>query len=163
VEITINSPKYGKCKVLVDECFREILKNRTLYIWGTPRHRTLYVRVQLPKGLSQCLHLFLFKQEAGTRLIDHINGNGLDNRRENLRFTDSVGNNCNARKRKNARTSKYKGVHYCTSTGKYKAQIQYLKKKYSGGTFSTEREAALAYNELALKYHKDCAVLNEVK
>ncbi len=95
-------------------------------------------------------------------VVDHINGDGLDNRRCNLRVTSQKFNNRNARKRKKG-TSIYKGVHFCEVTKKWKAQIQINKKKKSLGGYFTEKEAAEAYNEEALKLFKEFAVINNFK
>ncbi len=88
-------------------------------------------------------------------MVDHINGNGLDNRKCNLRVTNSTVNNQNARKRKNAVTSKFKGVHKISNikyTKRWVAQIRVNKKHHHLGYHLTELEAAKAYNEAVLKY-----------
>lgn len=163
MEIVVHSPKYGKCVVMISPEDYPKIQGKTLYIWSTERHTTLYVRVQLPKGRCQVLHRFLTQPKCLGKIVDHVDGNGLNNTRENLRFTDSTGNNCNAKKRRGARTSKFKGVHFCASTKKWRAQIQYGKRKYSGGGHSTELEAAAKYNEMAVGLHGDLAKLNDLK
>ena len=90
-------------------------------------------------------------------VIDHINRNPLDNRRENLRLITRSSNQQNRNKPKN-NTSGYKGVWKQGS--KWVAQIRANRKKYTKGLFNTPEEAAMAYNEMAIKLHGNCAVLN---
>jgi hypothetical protein len=91
--------------------------------------------------------------------IDHINGDGRDNRRANLRFADSTQNNYN-RRITSRRTSNYKGVDYRPSKKAYRARITVNKKKIFLGYFKSEIDAARAYDTAARKYHKEFAVFN---
>lgn len=91
--------------------------------------------------------------------IDHINGNGLDNRRENLRICTQQQNICNSRKRKNT-SSKYKGVSWYARGHKWAAYIQTKNKQKHLGYFDKAIEAALAYNTAAKKLHGQFARLN---
>jgi hypothetical protein len=92
-------------------------------------------------------------------LVDHINGNGLDNRRANLRLATSAQNNYN-RRITSRRTSKYKGVDYHASKRAYRARITVDKKKIFLGHFPDESSAARAYDVAAKKHHKEFAALN---
>jgi hypothetical protein len=74
--------------------------------------------------------------------VDHINGNGLDNRRENLRI---VTGNENGQNRHHPRSSQYPGVCFCKQTGKWISQVQYDNKKYWLGRFNTSKEAQAEY------------------
>lgn len=158
-----NSPKYGKVEVLVDDEFDYLKDMYYWYIWTTPRHNTMYV-VGQKKGTTKTyrLHRVICGAKDPSVIVDHKNGNGLDNRLSNLRVTDSTGNNRNARKRKNS-TSIYKGVSK-KRNNTWSVQIQISKDKYihrSG--LKSEEEAARLYNELATKYHGEFALLNEIK
>jgi len=87
--------------------------------------------------------------------IDHINHNGLDNRKSNLRFCTRFQNNQNCRKKKGT-MSKYKGVTY--QAGKWIARI---KQRYLG-CFNSEQVAALAYNQAARSLFKNFANVNNI-
>lgn len=91
--------------------------------------------------------------------VDHKNGNGLDNRRSNLRLATTQQNNFNVGITKR-NTSGYKGV-YPARNG-FVATIRKSGKLYHGGTFKTALEAAKKYNELAKQYHGEFAWLNRV-
>lgn len=91
--------------------------------------------------------------------VDHKNGNGLDNRRCNLRAAINGGNQCNRRGVGGA--SKHKGV-YLNRQGKWCAQIAKCRQRYCLGTFDSEVEAAIAYNDAAIRLHGEFAKLNEV-
>ncbi len=93
--------------------------------------------------------------------VDHINGNGLDNRRKNLRICTRLQNVRNTPKRKDTQ-SKFKGVHFLKKRDKWIARIQVEGKRINSGYFNTELEAAKRYNELATKYHEEFAYLNPV-
>ena len=92
-------------------------------------------------------------------MVDHINGDGLDNRRSNLRIATPGENKRNSRKR-TIGTSGFKGVYRhrtrWQARGHLECKVVYL------GSFSTERDAALAYNEFAKKNYGEFALLNEV-
>ena len=99
---------------------------------------------------------------------DHINGNGLDNRKENLRNSSRSQNVMNTEKRKDNKSG-YKGViinisHHKNKMYKYiRAQININQKQVSLGNFKTLEDAAKAYNEAALKYHGEFAKLNVIE
>ena len=93
--------------------------------------------------------------------VDHINFDGLDNRKINLRVCTRGQNKCNARIPGRG-TSQYRGVYLHKPSGKWVASIQFNSKKYSLGSYHSENEAACAYNRAALEYFGDCAYLNPV-
>jgi hypothetical protein len=95
--------------------------------------------------------------------IDHVNGNKLDNRRCNLRVCTSAENKYNRGVYFN-NTSGMKGVTFNKKEKKYKVSIRIgNNKRLHLGYFIDLREAALAYNKAAKKYHGEFAKLNKVE
>lgn len=92
--------------------------------------------------------------------VDHINGNRLDNRRGNLRLCTKSENACN--RTRVLSKSGFKGVHFIERVKRYTAKIQFKRKSYHIGCFATAEEAALAYNDAAIKLHGQYARLNKV-
>jgi len=95
-------------------------------------------------------------------LVDHINGDKSDNRKSNLRLATNSQNQMNRKPNKNS-SSKYKGVSWHKRDKRWRASIGCEREKYHLGSFDTEEEAALAYNEGAKKMHGEYARLNQVK
>lgn len=94
-----------------------------------------------------------------SRMYDHANGNGLDNRRENIRPATYHQNNANCCKRWNTR-SRFKGVCWHKQHNKWYAQIQSHGVKIYLGLFVTQKEAALAYNAAARSLFGEFARVN---
>lgn len=92
---------------------------------------------------------------------DHINGNTLDNRRQNLRQATNKQNSRNQRKSR-ANTSGFKGVTLHRETGKWRAQIRIDGKMRHLGLFDEAREAAIAYNEAAIAHYGEFARINDL-
>lgn len=94
--------------------------------------------------------------------VDHVNGNGLDNRRCNLRLATPAENGRNSRTRRRGKTSKYKGVCWHKATNTWRSYITYNGKQHSLGYYHRESDAAIAYNEAAIRNFGDFARLNDV-
>ena len=90
------------------------------------------------------------------RLIDHINGNGLDERRGNLRECSYSENVRNSKISKNNKSG-FKGVNWSNVMKKWEAKIMVNRKKIHLGYYDTPSEAHEAYCAAALKYHKEFA------
>ena len=88
--------------------------------------------------------------------IDHINHNGLDNRRSNLRFATESQNQQNRRVSSRSRLG-LKGVYFDAKRGKYVAAIQKDKRKQTLGLFETAEEAKVAYDKAAYTLHEQFA------
>jgi len=86
--------------------------------------------------------------------IDHIDGDGLNNIRSNLRAATRSQNLYNRGKTKN-NTSGIKGVSWDKGCSKWRSQIQSNGTHYHLGSFDTKEEAAEAYREAAKKVHKE--------
>jgi hypothetical protein len=97
----------------------------------------------------------------GHLLVDHINHNGLDNRKANLRAATYCENVWNCRKPKCGEMgSKYKGVSRQRGRKKWQAQITVRGRRTCLGYFKNEYDAAKAYDEAAKKFHGKFAYLN---
>jgi hypothetical protein len=93
---------------------------------------------------------------------DHINHNGLDNRKANLRVAQHKQNVWHRRKFQRPSRSRYKGVDFRpANSGKcWRARIRINGKRLYLGSFDNELDAAKAYDEAAKKYHGQFAGLN---
>lgn len=108
--------------------------------------------------MNELMHRFMFKDEIPKGLfVDHINGNGLDNRRVNIRFATRQQNGHNSRPPKNRR---FKGAHRCRNH--WQAEIRHNGVLHRLGMFKTEIEAARVYNEAAKRLFGEYAWLNAV-
>jgi hypothetical protein len=96
--------------------------------------------------------LFLHSVILNANYIDHRNGNGLDNRRANLRAATDLGNVQNMRKRSDV-SSIYKGVSWRPDRGKWQVHIRTGGHSKYLGIEVDELEAALLYIWASRKYH----------
>ena len=95
------------------------------------------------------LHTLLMKNPKGT-YADHVNGNTLDNRRENLRICTPSESNANLSKRVGC-SSKYKGISFDKERDKWQVRVYFKKKKVFFKRVNTEIEAARLYDLIARK------------
>ena len=160
MELTIG--RVNKKQIKVDEDVYLKLKND-----GWCFSMTGHGYVSCRKYLGKVDGKYTYERESLHRLVtnaprhlmvDHINCDRLDNRRENLRLCKAGSNAKNSKQAK----GKYKGVHQIKSSGRWTAQITKDYKCHHLGCFSTPEEAALAYNKAAKKLHGKYAWLNEV-
>lgn len=93
----------------------------------------------------------------GKQRVDHISGDTLDNRRSNLRICTHAQNMRNRKRHKHASTE-FKGVQRYRA--RWRARLRLDGVQYTSPAFATPAEAAVAYDELAKKYHGEFARLN---
>lgn len=140
-----------------DEDYGEVAKHR----WRLDRHTSGRTYVCTTNKLS--LHRFLLPDAPNH--IDHINGNGLDNRRCNLREATARENAGNTGPYV-TNTSGYKGVHIAKAKRHHRrpwrATIRCYKTKTHLGSFQHAYQAALAYNIRAKEVFGSFAYLNNI-
>ena len=105
------------------------------------------------------LHRMVNKTPDGM-VTDHINGNPLDNRRQNLRNATSSQNSQNSCKYNSGTTSQFKGVCFRKDRGTWLAEITINGRRIKIGTFRDEIKAALAYDNAAINNFGEFARLN---
>lgn len=163
---TIHSKKYGPHKVEIDD---EDAARVTGHTWRVCYRRrngkdvlaNIRTHIKLNGGTgttSLYLHRLIL---PGCEMVDHIDGNVLNNTRANLRPCTASEN---MRNRKAYRNNKLqlRGVSFNSRINKFQAQIQIHKKHMLIGNFEKKEDAARAYNEAAKKYHGEFARLNEI-
>lgn len=129
--------------------------------WQAYRGRSTYYaqrhtsRADGRPGTSQRMHTLL----TGWKLVDHINRDGLDNRRSNLRPANTSQNMANSALRRDS-TSGFKGVTWDGQSRKWRAQITAFGKHRTLGAFDDPVEAAQAYDAAALELFGEFARVN---
>ncbi len=93
------------------------------------------------------------------KIVDHINRDGLDNRKENLRIVTFSLNGHNRKLQKNNKSG-YRGVYWYKKCGKWRAKLKVNKELIECGCFQNIIDAAKAYDLMAFKYFGKDAILN---
>lgn len=113
------------------------------------------------KFVAQLLmHRFIMNPSKGL-VVDHLNGNTLDNRKCNLRVCTYSQNSMNRIKQIN-NNSGYKGVSWHKNHKIYESRIMSNGVNIHIGSFENIIDAARAYNDAAVKYHGEFAKLNQI-
>ena len=143
---------------LVDEADFASVRDLRWHATGRAPHVRAKCRVERGgKTTWVSLSRFLMGAEEGV-IVDHINGDTLDNRRANLRLCTHAENLRNRRRRAGAFKSPFKGV--TRNRDRWVAQVGFLGKRHYAGTWPTAEEAAKAYDRLAAVLHGEFACLN---
>ena len=172
---TTNKYSPGKHTAIIDTADWERAKEHRWFIHMSAVSSTPYVFTHIPhpdggrtktgrnkrKTGLMMHHLVLGKKPEKGMITDHINRNGLDNRKENLRFVTHSQNGANTKARKNS-SSQYLGVAWNSAREQWVVMCQHEGKKHWGGRFKCEHQAALAYNKKAKELHGEFANLNVV-
>lgn len=149
-ELEVTSKKLGKHKILVSKDKIDKVNNIRWYLYQN-KSGIIYGKHE---GSKSKFRFTVHELILGQKYADHINGNGLDNRNENLRPATKQQNAWNSRKVENC-GSKYKGV-YKVRDDKWTVQVN----GKHVGIFKTELEAAKAYDKKALEIYGEFARLN---
>lgn len=142
-----------------DEDFEELSKHKW-YAWVS-KH-TCYAKRTINingKKTSVSMHRKILGITDSSIHVDHIDGNGLNNTRLNIRPCSCAENQMNRRAQKN-NSSGFKGVTWDKRDRKWKAYIRVNKSQINLGYFQDKNKAAEAYDKAAKLYHGDFANLN---
>ena len=140
-------------KVVFDDIFEREILSRNWFV--SKIGNVFYVR-----SGQMYMHRIVMSAKRG-QMIDHINGNGLDNRISNLRFTCYQANKANSHF--GCYTSKYIGVSFISNENrkkKFRARAKINGKNAHLGYFETEIQAAKRYDEHAKTMYGSDAILN---
>ena len=135
----------GKVTLVDDEDYPRIAK-LSLHEIKAKGNSTAYARAYISKTKRLLVHRLILNATSKDT-IDHINGNGLDNRRSNLRFC-AQSENCHKKNDKRLSSSGFRGVYPSATRGVWRSQICVKRRIRYLGRFATAEAAARAYDEI---------------
>jgi hypothetical protein len=157
-ETVIKIPLSGGKAILIDG---QSLERIAPHKWYAVKMRNIWYAITHTNGCGTIsMHRLIMEARPGQE-IDHINGNGLDNRRINLRLVTRQQNLQNQKTRQHI--SSYKGVSWERRIKRWKARITHNYQIFYLGCFKNEKDAARAYNRAALHLFGEYARLNEIE
>ncbi|WP_339193886.1 HNH endonuclease [Paenibacillus sp. FSL K6-1122] len=141
--------------------FYDVSINKDGYPYCSPKKKYKHKQIGL---YSKSLHKILIMPEGRGRgiVVDHIDGNKLNNQKCNLRICTHAENMRNRKTNTNSK-QRFKGIFWKENMQKYEVKIYLDTKCTYIGAFTSEIAAANAYNYWAIKYHGDFARLNDVE
>jgi len=144
----------GKFAIVDPEDFDELSQ----YKWTAAKSPNTFYAVRSDHGRQIRMHRLITNAPKGL-VVDHINHNGLDNRKSNLRLCTRSENARNQRPQTN-RSSKYKGVCWHKNQKKWLARVYSNGVTYHLGSFKSQIAAAKAYDKKAKQLFGKFACLN---
>ena len=143
-------PVSGGRTALIDEADYESIQH---WKWSSCRKRHTFAvyRAVLEQGKSRRIYLSRFIMQAPSGLfVDHENGDGLDNRRDNLRLCTHTENNRHRCRPQSTNTSGHRGVFWERGAKKWRAQLSVNNRNVHLGMFLTVEDAGNAYRQAAV-------------
>jgi hypothetical protein len=128
-------------EAIIDNKDVHIIREHRWRIQTSPKGHIYAARSGPAAGTIILMHRELMRAPKGV-IVDHKDGDGLNNRRENIRLATYAQNNAN---RTYGRQNKLGLKGTCYKNGKYQASIKAHGKTYYLGSFNTVEEAAAAY------------------
>lgn len=164
--IEAESKKYGLKNILVDDCDYDSMKLLTWTIFQRNTNETFYARNSGPRDpitytqKQRFMHRVLLDITDPKIVVDHIDHNGLNNQRHNLRVATTSQNGANRRKNSGKNSSKYLGVCWSKKAKKWHAFMQTKKRSKNIGYFKSQIMAAKARDAYAKSVYGEFANLN---
>ena len=157
--IDISTSKHPNTFTMVDDADYVWLADGSRWFAAEKRNKIYAVRGVFRDGkkTTEKMHRVIIQSPPGFE-VDHRNGDGLDNQRDNLRICTVNQNQYNRGPQKN-NTSGYKGVSFSKRNKKWRADIKFNMRKISLGYFTSAKEAANAYALAAVSLHGEFARL----
>jgi len=145
-----------------DEDYLELSK----FKWYAAKDKSSFyaargARIDVNKRRTVKMHRQILDIKDSKVIVDHIDGNGLNNQRRNIRACSAAQNAMNRGVQKN-NVSGIKGVYWHKRAKKWYAFIMLDQKKIYIGSFGSKEAAANAYNERAKELHGEFSRLNKV-
>ena len=152
----------GKFAIVDDEDYEELCKFKWHICNGYAAYDPYYSgkHAAITKK-TFFMHRIIANAPEGM-VVDHINGNELDNRRENLRVCTHAQNRRNHAKNNANNKSGYNGV-FKAKDDRFYAYITFNYKRFHIGSYRTAKDAAIAYNKKAKELFGEFARLNQVE
>ena len=147
---------YSGEPVFIDE---EDYAELSRYKWYLFKSEKWQYAIRFEGNKTIFMHRQIMRVEDSNVYVDHRNGNGLDNRKRNLRMATNSQNQYNTGKKSNSK-QKYKCIRQLKS-GKFEVRMRLPNKTRLCKSVNTEQEAIALYNSLAKEYHGEFAVLIE--
>lgn len=154
--LDVSTPKNPSLYVIID--LEDLPKVSSGRKWHAKKESGIFYASRNTPEKTERMHRIIMNAKPG-EIVDHINGNGLDNRKKNLRIVSKSQNSSNSKLNCNS-SSGYKGVHKRSDCGKWQARIQVNKKTIHLGYREDPKEAAKLYDEAAIKYFGEYAKTN---
>jgi hypothetical protein len=157
--IDISTKKYPKAVLVVDDCDYDELIQYAWYVIGSGKKPYAGRLVNVgDKRKAITIHRHIMEPERG-QVVDHIDGNPLNNTRKNLRCCTQQQNLWNQGCRQ-ASTSGYKGVSWHKRDKKWQVVMRIKGKVTHLGRFTCLMKAARVYDKAAIESHGEFARTN---